>query len=138
LVNDDIICSSIPTYGTNEEAKARADITKAGGVPKAAPGGHLESMTEMPEMPMSAGGHGHAGGKHIVAMSVCGQSMAGFNGSPASPLKINKLVKGQKWTLSAYYDYQKAAGMKNNFGGMDNVMGISIMYIKTTPKIRSG
>jgi hypothetical protein len=84
------------------------------------------------------GGHGHAGGKHIVSMSVCGKGMAEHNGSPLAPLGLEKLVKGQKWDLEAFYDYKKYDGMKSNFGGMDNVMGISIMYVKTTPRIRSG
>jgi hypothetical protein len=82
-------------------------------------------------------GHGHAGGKHIIAMSMCGDKMAGFNGSPVSQIGVSKLVKGQTWALEAFYDYKKFQGMKNNFGGMDNVMGISIMYVKTNPKIRA-
>jgi hypothetical protein len=127
-VNKETICQSKPTYGTNEEAMSRANIIKAGGVPPIVP------ITTAPTAG-SAAGHSHGGGKHIIAMSVCGDEMAGINGSPASPLKLKKLVKGQSWVLTAYYDYKKFDGMKNNFGGMDTVMGISIMYVKTKQRL---
>jgi hypothetical protein len=131
--NGQIACNSSAWYGTNEEAKKRADIIKAGGVP---------SATLAPSMPMgssadnSGGGHDHAGGQHIIAMSVCGE-LAGHNGSPVSPLKVSKVTKGQTWTIRAYYDYKKFNGMKNNRGGMDTVMGIAIMFVRASKKMRT-
>jgi hypothetical protein len=40
------------------------------------------------------------------------------------------LKKGQKWTLNGHYDYDRHPGMKNAAGHQENVMAISIMYIK--------
>lgn len=122
-----VACTSTATYGTNAEAKARADIIKEGGIPPSTPilkdgGGHGD-------MQMS----GHAGGQHIIAMSVCGEAVEG-NGSPIGPLNVRTVTKGQSWGLNAYYDYKQRQGMKNNRGGMDNVMGISIMFVKTKNK----
>jgi len=129
IVDKNVVCSSKAFYGPNELAKARADVIKDGGVPSS-------DLSEKYAAPMDMGMMGgHGGGKHIVSMSLCGD-MANGNGSPVSPLKIKKLVKGQSWYLTAYYDYKKHEGMKSNFGGMDNVMGISIMYVKTA-KIRT-
>lgn len=82
------------------------------------------------------GGHGHAGGKHIIAMTVCGEGGLGAGGI-IQPLQYKKLKKGQVWNIAAKYDYKRFDGMKNNYGGMDSVMGIAIMYVKTTPKIRA-
>jgi hypothetical protein len=130
--NGQVACNSSAWYGTNEEAKKRADIIKAGGVP---------SASLAPSMPIGAssggsgGGHDHAGGQHIIAMSVCGE-LAGHNGSPVAPLKVSKVTKGQSWTIRAYYDYKKFTGMKNNRGGMDTVMGIAIMFVRASKKMR--
>jgi hypothetical protein len=132
VVNKEVVCTSHAYYGSNEEAKIRADIIKDGGIPNNRPGSDPSSMA----MAGMAGGHGHGAGKHIISMSVCGD-MAGYNGSPVEPLKMKKLVKGQNWLVTAHYDYKKHDGMKSNFGGMDNVMGISIMFVKTA-KIRTG
>lgn len=77
-----------------------------------------------------AGGHDHAGGQHIVAMGVCGD-VGGYNGSPKMPLQVPQIVKGQPWKIQAYYDYKQFNGMKNNRGGMDTVMGIAIMFVRT-------
>jgi hypothetical protein len=127
--NGQIACNSSAWYGSNEEAKKRADIIKSGGVPSSnlAPNMRME--------PSADGGHGHGGGQHIIAMSVCG-SMAGHNGSPMSPLKVAKVVKGQSWKIQAYYDYKQFMGMKNNRGGMDTVMGIAIMFVRASKKMR--
>jgi hypothetical protein len=84
---------------------------------------------------MGGMGHGH-GAKHIIAMSVCGQGGLGAGGI-IQPLAVNKLRKGTVWNIAAKYDYRRFDGMKNNFGGMDSVMGIAIMYVKTNPRIRS-
>jgi hypothetical protein len=132
VTNGQVACNSSAWYGSNEESKKRADIIKAGGVPSAA---------LAPSVPISAsggggGGHDHAGGQHIIAMSVCGE-LAGHNGSPVSPLKVSKVTKGSSWTIKAYYDYKKFTGMKNNAGGMDTVMGIAIMFVRASKKMRT-
>jgi hypothetical protein len=133
VTNGQIACNSSAWYGSNEEAKKRADIIKAGGVPSAS----LAPSVPMGSAPSSSGGgHDHAGGQHIIAMSVCGE-LAGHNGSPVSPLKISKVTKGQSWTIKAYYDYKKFNGMKNNRGGMDTVMGIAIMFVRASKKMRT-
>jgi hypothetical protein len=135
LVDRRVACTSTPYYGSNEEARARADIVKAGGVPPV-PG--TKEAAELVKSRAKGGadaGHGHAGGQHVVAMGVCAvDTTASFNGSPASPLQQKKLVKGQSWMVTAYYNYKERQGMKNNWGGMDTVMGISIMFVKSSKK----
>jgi hypothetical protein len=129
--NGKVACNSSAWYGTNEESRKRAEIVKAGGYP---------SPDLPPSIPMSAssgGGHDHAGGQHIVAMSVCG-SVAGYNGSPPSPLNIGKVTKGSSWMIRAYYDYKQFMGMKSNRGGMDTVMGIAIMFVRASQPMRIG
>jgi len=128
LANGKVACTSKAIYGTNEEAKVRADIIKAGGIPPATFGGKEGGAhADMGKM------SGHSGGQHIIAMTVCGEA-TDANGSPNSPLNVKTVSKGQTWTLNAYYDYKQHQGMKNNYGGMDNVMGISIMFVKAKNK----
>jgi hypothetical protein len=158
IVDKKVICTSVPTYGTDEEAMARAEVAKQGGIAKAAPGmvsarqapasparspPKAKSQAPAPQTPAVAGqdpppaasGHGHAGGKHIIAMSICADNKANVKDIPLSPLGITQLKKGQSWVLKAYYDYNKYPGMKKgNTGGMSTVMGISIMYAKTANK----
>jgi len=56
-------------------------------------------------------------------------------GLPIAPLDIKNLKKGQKWVLRATYDYNKNMGMKQgNTQRMSNVMGIAIMFVKTSVK----
>jgi hypothetical protein len=87
-----------------------------GGLTGGVSGGPGMAMSDaMPE-----GGHGHAAAKHITAMSGC----------PGDKLPIKQLKKGQKWVLTGYYDYDKYAGMKHDNGRQENVMAISIMFIK--------
>jgi hypothetical protein len=116
IANGKVACSSKATYGSNAEAKARADIVKEGGIPPLVMAMKEEGHDGMAKM----GGHGS--GQHIIAMGVCGDAVEG-NGSPFAPLNVKTLTKGQSWTVNAYYDYKERAGMKNNYGGMDNVMG---------------
>jgi hypothetical protein len=44
LVNNKVICESVPTYGTDEEALARANIAKEGGIATAKPGGGMSKQ----------------------------------------------------------------------------------------------
>jgi hypothetical protein len=121
------ICKSMPTYGTDEQAMARANAAKAGDI---LPVDKLGGMTSaMPGMAMAG-----MSSTHIIAMSICADNKANYKGLPISALGINRVKKGQSWTLEAFYDYNRHAGMKGNFGGMSTVMGISIMYIKTDKK----
>jgi hypothetical protein len=79
-----------------------------------------------PSGPPAAGAtdaHSHAvkaDSEHIVKMSGC----------PGEKMPVRNLVKGQKWVLNAFYDLDAHQGMKNSKGTQENVMGISIMYIK--------
>lgn len=130
-----VSCDSRAWYASAEESKKRAAIVMAGGYPSPdmPPSLPISAVPAMPGMP--AGGHDHAGGQHIVAMGVCGE-IGGYNGSPKSPLKIEKVVKGTPWKIQAYYDYKQFNGMKNNRGGMDTVMGIAIMFVRTKGPMR--
>lgn len=153
IVDKKVICTSVPTYGTDEEAMARANIAKQGGLAPAHPKRAAEPLAwpQSPakgvspakgsvakQDPPAKGGaaptHSHAGGKHIIAMSICAENKAGVKDIPISPLDIKQLKKGQSWVLKAYYDYNQFPGMKSQYGGMSTVMGISIMYAKTTTK----
>jgi hypothetical protein len=145
VAGSNLACTSSAFYGSGQDARVRADIVKAGGLPSdkltqssgmsSAPADAGKSGGAKSGGAKSGGGHDHAGGQHIIAMSVCG-ILSGFNGSPPSPLKVSKVSKGQSWTIKAYYDYKKFTGMKNNQGGMDTVMGIAIMFVKTAKKMR--
>ncbi|KAF2436265.1 hypothetical protein EJ08DRAFT_692141 [Tothia fuscella] len=156
IVDKKIICTSVPTYGTDEEALERANIAKLGGLgkgkattkrsaepvayPQTPAKGAAAQAKGTPAKgaradPPAGGAHSHAMGKHIIAMSICADNKAGINDMPLSPLGINKLVKGQSWVLKAYYDYNKYPGMrKGTSESMSTVMGISIMYAKTANK----
>jgi hypothetical protein len=37
---------------------------------------------------------------------------------------------GQKWTIRAYYDYQKNDGVVHSGGKQDHVMAIVIVYVE--------
>jgi hypothetical protein len=89
--------------------------------------------------PMSApaaggeAGHSHGGEmkgmageavEHITNMSVC----------YGKTLGIERVQKGQKWDMEAYYDYSKHGGMKSDEGKQTSVMGIAVMYVKN-PKM---
>ncbi|QDS77070.1 hypothetical protein FKW77_007229 [Venturia effusa] len=135
LQGGQVSCNSQAYYAGADEAKKRATIVLQGGYPSP----DLPAKAPMSAAPaaaaMPAGGHDHAGGQHIVAMGVCGE-IAGYNGSPKSPLKLDRVVKGQPWKIQAFYDYKQYNGMKNNRGGMDSVMGIAIMFVRTKAPIR--
>jgi hypothetical protein len=146
LVNNKIICSSMPYYGTDEQALVRARSAQTGdlaplpeSVLKGGAGGAHAGMN-MGGMNMggkggaAAGGHGH-GGMHIIAMSICAENKSNQKALPISPIGIKRVSKGQRWTLKAYYDYNQHAGMKKGTTQrMSTVMGISIMYAKTAVK----
>jgi hypothetical protein len=69
--------------------------------------------------PKTSGG-GHHGGatQHISKMSTC---VAGSESFKATQVKV-----GQKWDLTALYDYSKNDGMKHENGKQDNIMGIAL------------
>jgi hypothetical protein len=126
-VDGKTVCKSVPTYGTDSQAMARANAAKQGDI---LPLDQMGAMSSMPSMSAMEG----MSSTHIIAMSICADNKAGYKGMPISDLGLKRLRKGQSWTLEAFYDYNRHAGMKNNFGGMSTVMGISIMYVKTDKK----
>jgi hypothetical protein len=134
LVDGKVVCKSEATYGTDGEALQRSEAAIRGEImPLAA----TSSAPAPPAMEMAApkagGGHSHAGGRHIIAMNICTDNRAGLKGLPISKFEIKDLRKGQKWVLRATYDYNKNMGMKQgNTQRMSTVMGIAIMYVKTT------
>jgi hypothetical protein len=68
----------------------------------------------------AAGSPAMASVEHITSMTACFSDTLG----------IKQLKKGQKWDLEAFYDYSKHGGMLHENGKQENVMGISIMYVK--------
>jgi len=138
VVDGKVICKSMPTYGSDQEALTRSRGAIRGEVlplpPKSAAAAAPASDAAPAVADAPAANH-HAGGRHIIAMSTCSDSNPGFENLPVSPLGLKTLKKGQVWTLRAYYDYTKNAGMKKgNTQKMSTVMGISIMYVKTAVK----
>jgi hypothetical protein len=87
-VDNKVICSSIPTYGSDAHAKFRANVAKSGGIapanPKVAEGSHA-SMPEMKGM----------SSQHIITMSICADNTSGLKDLPIAPLGLKKLAKGQ-------------------------------------------
>jgi hypothetical protein len=147
IVDKKVICTSVPTYGTDEEAMARANIAKAGGTATLAPSTSPKKVTRQappakgpPQTPAAGGesGHSHMGGQHIIAMSICAENKGQVKDIPLSPLGIKELKKGQSWVLKACYDYTKFPAMKSQRGTPSTVMGISIMYAKTKNKRAAG
>ncbi|QDS77875.1 hypothetical protein FKW77_000329 [Venturia effusa] len=63
--------------------------------------------------------------KHISRISPCGQSKG---------LNVKEIKKGQKLKLSANYDFEKWPGMKEPDGSWDQVMGLTVMYVKKPVK----
>jgi hypothetical protein len=104
------ICDSVATYGSGKAGMGGPAMGGMDGGEKAtAPKGAAPSLAKQ---------------EHITAMSGCFDDKLG----------LKELKKGQKWTLEAFYDYSKHAGMTHGNGKQENVMGIAIMYIKN-PKI---
>jgi hypothetical protein len=129
LINNKVICSSLPYYGTDEQALVRARAAQIGELaplPEDVLKGTGHAGMSMPKG-AAAGGHGH-GGLHIIAMSICAENKSGQKALPISPIGVKRVSKGQRWTLKAYYDYNKHPGMKKGASArMSTVMGISIM-----------
>jgi len=137
VVDGKVVCKSMPTYGTDEEAQVRAKAAIRGEVLPLGKSVSAPKPASAAPATGAAGGaaHAHSGGRHIIAMTICSENKSSRQDYPLSALGIKTLKKGQVWTLRAYYDYQKEAGMKK--GGtqsMSNVMGISVMYVKTAVK----
>jgi hypothetical protein len=113
-VDGTVICNSTATYGT--------DGKPMGGGGGAAPASGLTGgVSGGPGMAMAdSGGHASPSAKHISAMSGC----------QGDKLAVKQLKKGQKWVLTGYYDYDKNDGMKHDNGKQENIMAISIMFVK--------
>jgi hypothetical protein len=131
LADKKVVCTSVPTYGTDEQARIRATAAIKGDI---APLPDQSAMSAHSSMPGMSGGSGHMSANHIIAMSICADNESGLKNMPISTLGIHRVKKGQNWTLKAYYDYNAHTGMKGSLGSMSSVMGISIMYVKTDTK----
>lgn len=59
--------------------------------------------------------------KHISSQTTC---------DPAK-MKTRQMKKGQKWEITANYDFDKFAPMLNENGEMEPVMGLALMYVRT-------
>jgi hypothetical protein len=58
--------------------------------------------------------------EHISKMSICVNK----------DLMVKQMTKGQKWKLTANYDYNKNKGMVHAGGKQSTIMGISILYVR--------
>jgi hypothetical protein len=101
-VNGKQVCDSVATYGVKGGMSSGAMAGK---------GGESSTHSKATEV---------APVQHITSMSSCFGKTLG----------IKQLKKGQVWTLEAFYAYNKHPGMKKADGKQENVMGISIMYVK--------
>jgi hypothetical protein len=137
IVDGKNVCTSTPTYGTDQEIMVRARAAIKGEVLplSASAGGSSAPAKSMGKSMAKSGGHGHMGGKHIMAMTICSVKSGAAKGLPYVPWGIQQVKKGQSWVLRASYDYNKYAGMKKgNTNSMSSVMGIAIMFVKTAVK----
>jgi hypothetical protein len=101
-MNDKMVCNCTATYGVGKGAMT--------------PFRYTLGEQELADGP---GEHHNGPGKHITTMSGCtGEQMGKY------------LKKGQVWKINGHYDYTQNEGMKNAYGSQDNVMAISIMYVK--------
>lgn len=155
LVDGKLVCKSEATYGSDEEALIRSRAAIEGkvyplvkGAGAAPPAAEMKDVLQERQEPKGkggapapaaksggGGGHSHGGGRHIIAMSICTENRAKVKDMPITTWGIKDLKKGQKWVLRATYDYNKHMGMKQ--GGtqkMSSVMGIAIMFVKTSTK----
>jgi hypothetical protein len=96
------VCDSVAKYGAGKAGMGGGAMAGMGGG---------SASTSAPSI---------ASVEHITSMSAC----------TGDSLGIKQLKKGQKWELEAFYDYAKHNGMTHENGKQENVMGISIMYVK--------
>lgn len=131
-VDGKVICNSDATYGVTEN---KGNGTKAGGAMGGmAMGRMVESVSRLADMenyPTEAlyptsrqlvardGPHSGMSKEHITKMGICFGKTIG----------VQRVEKGQKWTITGHYDFDKHAGMLEN-GKVSNVMGIAIMMVK--------
>jgi hypothetical protein len=102
------ICDSVASYGI-----AQGNSSAGGGMMGGGMGMRKLARRDGP-------GHGVSGAEHITNMTVCAGKTMG----------LDKIEKGQKWTITGYYDYDKHGGMKGSSGKQSNVMGIVVMLVK--------
>jgi hypothetical protein len=136
IVDGKNVCTSTPTYGTDQEIMARARAAIKGEVPPLPD--RAASAAPMSMSGAKSGGHAHM--KHIMAMTICSdRNIEPTKGLPVVPFGIKQVKKGQSWVLRASYDYKKHPGMKKgNTNSMSTVMGIAIMFVKTAVKRKAG
>lgn len=123
-VDGQVICDSEATYGTTSSN----GTVKVGGM---GGGGAMGAMTRVQtglNRMVAHGGpeEGAMGGmgdvtkqEHIVAMSPCFGKTIG----------LTHIKKGQKWSITGTYNYDKHAGMAEG-DKQSNVMAIAMMFVK--------
>jgi hypothetical protein len=73
----------------------------------------------------NAGGvHAHGALEHLSEMSQCNQKS----------LPRSRIAKGQNWYMKAEYDFNKHKGMMHEDGNWDEVMGITLMFVRVAGK----
>jgi len=124
------VCDSVATYGVISDKNNGTKSTGGmAGMGMGAMGRAIDSISRLAQLEgfpvqnlarrQEHGEMANAGVEHITRMSLCAGKTFG----------IQKVVKGQKWKITGYYDYDKHLGMKEN-GHQTNVMGISVMMVK--------
>jgi len=68
----------------------------------------------------SDGAHGHGGMNHISEMKAC----------HSAEIPVKQMTKGQVWSLTADYDFDKFPGMMREDKSWDEVMGIAITFVR--------
>jgi hypothetical protein len=66
------------------------------------------------------GVHAHGALTHISDMGAC----------QGASLPKNTISKGQMWNMKAEYDFSQFKGMKHDDGDWDEVMGITLMFVR--------
>jgi hypothetical protein len=125
-VDGKVVCDSVASYGVTpaENGTAAGGGMNPGGMGgMAAMGRMVQSLQRLAQTeglaPLDGPGH-MAGKEHINKMSPC----------PGPTMGAGKVVKGQKWKITGYYDYDRHGGMKNANNMQSNVMGIAIVMVK--------
>jgi hypothetical protein len=120
-VDDMVVCDSVATYAVSASGGGM------GGGPMAAMGRVVSDLSRVikhnysdTENLQKRDGPHVANMPHISKMSSCSGPTIG----------VQKVVKGQKWGIHAYYDYSQHDGMKTAKNKQSSVMGIALLSVK--------
>jgi hypothetical protein len=83
------------------------------------------------DSPASYGGSDYVNSKD--AMSYAGSATEHISNMKAcdpSKAAVKSMKKGQKWNITAYYDYDKYKGMLGEDLEQEPVMGLALMYVR--------